>query len=127
MTTRQPVLRALRAWILFAGLALVIIAGICPFPFQFMLAPIEAAVCVPRAASRAGVAPSRAAIEQFIVESAAKGEPRIIVNAALSRLGPLEINQQAGLEPATSLDTITIKMCLDPLISISLDVQYSAD
>ena len=125
MTDSQAPVQRRGIWVLGALVALILVATLCRFPLDLLFAPIDAAVCVPRVASQVGVAPSFSAVEQFISDNVTKGKSRGEVNAILSRLGPLQIVSQPGLTPTTTLDFITINMCLDPLNDPNISVQYS--
>ena len=126
MNASRSVLRRTVNWVIIIGVGLALPGFIFQGAFELLFAPIDAVICAPGAASRVGAAPSFNAIEQFISENVTKGTSRVEVNAILSRLGPLQIYSDAGFTPTTSLDSVTINMCLDPLNDPNISVQYTA-
>lgn len=105
---------------------LVLTACAVPALILWVIPYADAAVCVPRAAQSAGVAPSYQAIEQYIVDNTANGLSRAQVTTALQKLGPLQIRSDQSVSDET-VDDIWINLCIDPLNNVEIAVAYSGN
>ncbi len=124
----QPKRRSTLDILLNIIVALVILGAMVPASYYTVFRWADAAICIPRAASRIGVAPNRDAITNYLDERLTPGMFRGDAINILKTVGPIDSNGRSSLNVDESASEVfTIHICMHPMNNISVTLTYSRD